>query len=116
MKAAVLFVLASLLSGIPATAVLCDLWLCDAPAAALADGCHEHGASSAGEIITASTDSCTHFTDTALFVSTTPRAAPDAGGASFAPAPPAAPLKKPASALLAPAHPGPLHVPLVLRI
>lgn len=116
MKAAVLFVLAFLLSGIPATAVLCDLWLCEAPAAAPAQGCHEHGGSSGGDGMTASTRGCTHLTESALFVSTSLRAAFDAGSASFAPAPPVSPVNTLDAALLRPAYDAPPHVPLVLRI
>ncbi len=116
MKAAVLFVLAFVLSGIPATAVVCDLWLCEAPAAELGQGCHEHGGSSGGGIITGSTRGCTHLADSAVFVGTSPRVASDAGRDSFAPAPPGLLLNTPAVGLLRPAYAAPPHLPLVLRI
>lgn len=116
MKAAVLFVLAFLLSGVPATAVVCDLLLCEAPAAALAQGCHDHGGSSDRDIITASTRGCTHLAEGALFVSTSPRPASDAESTSLAPAPPGLPLNTPHTTPFRPAYAAPPHVPLVLRI
>ena len=55
----VLPILVFLLSGVPATAVVCDLLLCVEPAAASA--CHEHTGGDADAAMAAVAAGCSHF-------------------------------------------------------
>jgi hypothetical protein len=53
-------VLVFVLSGMPASAVLCDLLLCS-PSPVAAEGCHEHGASTDDQRAVSSSDRCSHL-------------------------------------------------------
>jgi hypothetical protein len=74
----ILVVLVFMLSGAPASAVLCDLVLCgeSSPAAAqAAPGCHEHAAAPGGERALSAVDSCSHLSFVAPFLTPGPREA-----------------------------------------
>jgi hypothetical protein len=60
------------LSGMPASAVLCDLVLCS-PAPAAGDGCHGHGTTISTARAVASADRCSHLAFTAPSLAAAPR-------------------------------------------
>ena len=113
-------VLVAALSGVPATAVVCDVLLCDDGTASAAQGCHEHAGSSAGVVVAEATNGCTHLADSLPFVTPSLRPPPAAAlhaVADAAPVPPPPDAAGPAraAARAAPSS-APVPIPLVLRI
>jgi hypothetical protein len=75
-------VLVFVLSGMPASAVLCDLVLCS-PTPRAAEGCHEHDASSSSGPAVSPADSCSHLAAVAPFLVAAER---DSAGRAVPPA------------------------------
>jgi hypothetical protein len=74
----VLVFLVFVLSGTPASAVLCDMVLCSEAAPAISEasaGCHEHAATSGGERALSAADGCSHLSFIAPFLTPGPRGA-----------------------------------------
>lgn len=112
-----IWLLVAALSGVPATAVLCDLLLCAEEAASQTQGCHEHPQPS-GDAVSASSRGCTHLSDGVPSVPAGSRVT-----LAAAPAAPAAATPRPrhidaAGAVRTPSRAAPLlsTIPLALRI
>ncbi len=67
MRPIALTFLVFVLSGVPATAVVCDLVLCERTPANAAN-CHEHSADGEGRRLVTAADSCSHLAFVAPFV------------------------------------------------
>jgi hypothetical protein len=64
-----------LLSGVPATAIVCDLVLCSdrATPAAASTGCHDHTAPDSGKRVTPRPDDCSHISQVEPYVASASR-------------------------------------------
>jgi hypothetical protein len=63
--------LAFILSGVPATAVVCDLFLCVDPAGVAAEPCHAHAVAADGERMTPGQEDCDHLVAAGPYVAST---------------------------------------------
>jgi hypothetical protein len=76
MSRGVVVLLVFVLTGVPATAVLCDLVLCAAERTA-ATSCHDHGTPADADQVSSAAGNCSHLASIAPFVAAPQRATSD---------------------------------------
>jgi hypothetical protein len=68
------FLLSFILSGVPATAMVCDLFVCADPAAPPTAQCHGHTLAASGERLVAAAEDCNHLVAAGPYVTSSTRA------------------------------------------